>query len=621
MTRLLHTSSTPIDRSDPLKQLNSDVLEQVFSQFTQSDIIECMLVCRLWREQALTLSFKPWQDLQLNGKKERRLPRRPPPFSNYIRTVLFDCYTNTMWDNYRFYRQLRTVIESWGCQNISTLVFTRCHSGVEQHFINLLKKLTNSLRVLIFDEQPSNLPFLAILAACPNLRTLHFQLQFEYHYSMYVEDPISAPLLAKEEKKNTTITFDNLTCMSLDYVLNTNQINNILRRCPNLRCVRYGSNTICRWQFTDLSSIIKHCPRVEYIECNRLDKGDDRIDDNLNGTFYTEQSSKWKQYKDKDNSWFLRRALSGKHDGLRVFKYVGTKSRLDDFGDIVNVLKYSQDSLETLQLANCQLEALLSKGSRNNIQMRNLRKLVIGNDICTSTSELCAFISHCTMLTHIQLDATLEVLTAPAFVRVLKRLPALTTLGFRLPYESFWSQQIRQDRITTSLLQALGSHFSGNNDDSCCSIANLTFGTATQGFPISNAILDAISSFGVLRSIELHNNGEYLSESQSLDKFTDMLLKKNTLLQRMWLRNFALSIYAFVYLGRLVTLQELRLTQCSTIYQKALEMLIKHKNCRYHSIPLYLINSLQGILAADAHLIFALIQFQVSPMLKRIRYL
>ncbi|KAI8149947.1 hypothetical protein BJV82DRAFT_585293 [Fennellomyces sp. T-0311] len=573
---------TVASNHDPLNYFAGEINGEIFSHLSARDVAECMLVNKDWRNRVAHLSVQPWKTLNLVYDVTRTISEQPPPFSENIEIVNFLDYDTGIVD------ALESIV-SWNCRNIKRLSFYECEITDQVLFIEALEKIASQLRVLVFEEHQSDIDLLSILDACPQLQSLHFQPEIIGDYQRM---ELGVDKQEHEASRRHTI-FENLTCLSIDSVVGIPAIRNILKRCPNLRCVRLGNTDIesledpdiqeinMNNETTDLEMIIEHCPGIEYIECNRMDNSGK--DGNAIPVSFP-NISWWQDYMEHD------KALPSR--GLRVLKFFGVSVGYDDeydFGQVFRLIKQSQNTLEVLYLAQCEnLEGL------HTLHMPKLRELACKNDIYSEKpDQLNEFIEHCPSLEKLEIDATAIGLLSPDLAGILARLNSLKTLSFQMPYKNyFYNMDVLDGPMVNActLLQSMGAIDTH--------VEHMSFGTQCNGFPLFEAILHATATIRSLRSLQLHNyellpedTDDYVSRLCSDDSDSDLFVStisktglssfikaiQNSNIERIWFSKVSLSNRAFQHLGDMRSLQELRITNCNPITKAGLRLLLDRK--------------------------------------------
>ncbi|KAG2216669.1 hypothetical protein INT45_006203 [Circinella minor] len=487
--------------------------------------------------------------------------------------------------------------------------YSSTHANDKLDFISILKTLGDTLRVLSMIGEGSSLSFFSILQACPDLHTLHYDVapKNTLFDTVIGDDPSSS--FSDNEESDQQVQFRNMTCLSLNFIIPSVLVNKILKRCSNLRCVRLGNvDPYPHWYWldanvltttkknTDLTSIVRLCPHVEYIECNRRDWF--RNDDNFINV-YTEMSW-WKEYGDKHPSLFSPERHSQFFQEplpLRVLKFFGVEDQDYSFSDVAYLLKKSQSSLQSLHLEQCELIGLL-----NGLSMSQLREFHCRSSICSSVQELIAFIGRCPMLERFALDVNHNILHdshhSMLLTNTFAHLPFLTTLDFRL--FCYGDTDVINGGIAISTYISRLLHHLGSQE--ICYIENLTFGAEYCGIPISNSIINAAASISSIRNIQIYRNydddielenafSEQNEENQNIHDDTHghcplftpggivhflTKLQRNTRIEVLHFQCIKnLPTEAFKILGQIVTLRELHIFDCSPICKTRIRYLLE----------------------------------------------
>ncbi|KAI7861006.1 hypothetical protein BDC45DRAFT_529613 [Circinella umbellata] len=595
-------------RCDPLVHLCQDVLIIIFTYLETQDVLNCSYVNHVWYNRIPTLSTTPWEELYLSDEYHPiEISEKPSPRSQYIKSICATSYSDIMLQNC-----INMAKITWKCQNIRRLTLYVSSVNDKLDFINILKTLGDTLRVLIMVGEGSPLSFFSILQACPDLHTLHYDVapKNTLFDTVIGDDPSSSFSDNEELNQHQQVQFRNMTCLSLDFIIPSILVNKILKRCPNLRCVRVGNvNPYPHWYWldenvlstnkknTDLTSILQLCPHVEYIEYNRRDSF---INDDDFMNLFTEMSW-WKEYGDKHPSLFSAEnhpQFFQESSPLRVLKFFGVEDQDYSFSDVAYLLKRSQNSLQILHLEQCELMGLLEE-----LSMTQLREFHCRSSICSSDEELISFIGRCSMLERFALDVNHDILQSSQLSMLLidtfAHLPFLTTLDFRLfcyNDTDVFNSSIAISTHISRILHHLGSQ-------KHCSIEKLTFGTDSCTIPISNSMINAAASISSLRNIQIYRNYEDDIEMESAiseqneenpnihhddthghcplftpEGIVNFLtkLQQNTRIEVIHFQDTKnLLDEAFKVLGQIRTLRELYLFDCSCISKTSIRYLLE----------------------------------------------
>ncbi|KAI8138185.1 hypothetical protein BJV82DRAFT_632039 [Fennellomyces sp. T-0311] len=581
---------------DLLHYLPLEILQTIFSYFQACDAIECMLTCHEWHDHVPTLSPNPWQKLFFVSGRSMQAPASP--FNEYIETVCFSKYSNTN----EICTRLRSLVR-WGCANIHTLLFNACDLKDQERFAATLKgTLGGDLRALVFEDSLSDLAFLSVLVACPQLEALCYQMDQETNVDGgYETDALDLDLV-------TQTHFEMLDYLSIDCTLPQDITCGILERAPNLRyvCLNYvdlqchhntsDSMSDVEWS-SDIKMIVDNCPRVESIICNHLSP--------MNGGI-KQQNETYLQRMPAITTEVIDSQQSASR-GLRVLKLFELNPCMEDgynYDDLIDILRRNQETLEVLHLGGCHLEIDL-----DGLSMPNLRELSCRSIVYCTISPRWTFLSHCTALETLELTVSLHSLSCPNLPTAIASLESLKTLMFKAPdfiFDPFtddYQVQPRNDDIC-NILRALGS-------SDGCHLQVLIFGTHGDGCVLTDNLLDSASAIDTLRDVQLHCYEEGMSEVDfyledtanvnSSKAFTAVglsrFLRCMHQLERLWISNMILRDCMFDNLGSMESLQELRITDCSPVNEARLQLLTGQKipstpfrsliidGCELHRLP------------------------------------
>lgn len=220
--------------------------------------------------------------------------------------------------------------------------------------------------------------------------------------------------------------------------------------------------------------------------------------------------------------------------------------------------------------------------------MTRLREFHCKNWICSSVQKLIALIGRCPILQHLAVDVSHNMLQqSTVLANTLAQLTSLTALEFRSFYDGVIPDLTEGDIFLAStyishLLNHLGSQETSH-------IRTLSFGADREPLLLSNSMINAAASISSVLNMQLYNDyfyDEYLEyailddnegirhdvnghtpqiTSQGMTNFLSML-QRNTQIEIIHFKDIKnSSTEAYKVLGRMCTLRELYISDCSTI--------------------------------------------------------
>ncbi|KAI8137051.1 hypothetical protein BJV82DRAFT_636981 [Fennellomyces sp. T-0311] len=269
---LLGDSMTRVEFPPSMEQLRflalpSDIVLTVFSFMDQQDCLTCMAVCYDWYTVIPQYAQNAWKSLRLGendiGKKDQCVIRC---LGDHVKSVIF----NNLENDKDLYDLMHQLLE-WGCSAIESLEMYECNSDNQGEFLDILIKLAPHLRHLKMMHHHSNIAFLQVFSACPELTHFTYQETTAAHpkgdRGVYDKEPVVP------NAGPTIKLFPNITHLCIDAVMDRQlRLDPILKRCPNLlvfvgpafghdlKDISYSNISI------DFDLLFDWCPKIVWVE-------------------------------------------------------------------------------------------------------------------------------------------------------------------------------------------------------------------------------------------------------------------------------------------------------------------------------------------------------------------
>ncbi|KAI8138931.1 hypothetical protein BJV82DRAFT_628456 [Fennellomyces sp. T-0311] len=256
--------------------LHPDIILTVFGYLTQDDCLRCMAVCRDWYDMVPQYSQSLWKKVCLSGQNAHKENQRQILcLGDHVKIVILDTFD----DEQGLYRVMHKLFK-WGCTQLISLEFRQCHTNDHDAFLDALTELAPHLTYLTILDHGSNIAFLPVFNACPELTHFTYQIQVEAWEASNVYD--TEPLIHRSNELLPLDRATKITHLSLDVLMNNQaRVYPILRRCPKLRyfvgpskraAIVDGdtlSNELQEYnQFQiDLDKLFDLCPEITSIKC------------------------------------------------------------------------------------------------------------------------------------------------------------------------------------------------------------------------------------------------------------------------------------------------------------------------------------------------------------------
>ncbi|KAI8142915.1 hypothetical protein BJV82DRAFT_713618 [Fennellomyces sp. T-0311] len=233
--------------------LPSDIILEIFSYVSQQDCLRCMTVCQAWDSAIPQYTQHLWKHLTLGSNDVYNDYRsRERCLGSHVKHL----YVNVADD-----RELCVLVQKlvdWGCTEIQSLELDASASTMDQKtFVDALGTLATHLTHLTLPDHLSSILLPHILNVCPELT----------HFTALRTIPRSS----QNQASSTKVTIDRntkLKHLSLGYTIDRDQLECILKKCPDLRCFISEPLRHSRYQsrpFTDFDSLFSWCPKINYL--------------------------------------------------------------------------------------------------------------------------------------------------------------------------------------------------------------------------------------------------------------------------------------------------------------------------------------------------------------------
>ncbi|KAI7847730.1 hypothetical protein BDC45DRAFT_525173 [Circinella umbellata] len=244
--------STMVKRHDSNNKMNNnvsgflnvlpyDVVTTIFSYLDQNDCIQCLNICKTWRDRVPEYTKSVWHTLKINGRFENttRMNKAQGRFlGNHVKHVQVIHFIKKKNKN-TFLDVMKQILD-YGCNKIESLDFAFFETPNQNEFIKIiLQPLASTLTHLTMREHYSNPALLYILSTCSHLthftyissNNARIQHEVTENEPFIVEDSVSTTPTPKIKKQ-----FDHLIYLHIDSPINkVSRLQPILQRCPNLQ--------------------------------------------------------------------------------------------------------------------------------------------------------------------------------------------------------------------------------------------------------------------------------------------------------------------------------------------------------------------------------------------------
>ncbi|KAI8146572.1 hypothetical protein BJV82DRAFT_599030 [Fennellomyces sp. T-0311] len=528
-------------KCDPMQRLSFDVATLVFSRLDQKSCLRAMAVCKSWRDHIPMLCTDAWKHVILDGSVQKD-GSCPILLHRSLHQCLGPHVKQVSLRRFRIQEHVYKMMDILSCCNqIRALCFEHCCIIDQARFIKHLQPLSTHLTKLVFLDHEHNLAFIPILTCCSNL--IHFTLKtkpLDEPQGMFDMEP-DIPTLDKP--------FLNLSYLCLGAKLHKHQrVLPILRKCPNLRCLRIGAfkqaydpvsaNTTfisdlrdrcheeaLRTRDTiaeDLGTVRALCPHLQYLGLNC--------------------------YRDNAHNW-----IEYEHQHRNGLVFLDVTKLSEDSSDVIPLIAQAQDSLEHLGI-HFHTSGPQRQGSWANLatmQLRNLRSLSCRFLIYLDDDHLAALIRRCDLLEDVELIGT-QGNIQPVVIHALRGLSGLRRLTL------YYDQDDMVPTYSNGAIYDLLQHHARLGD----SLKQIRMNAA------NDRIIELLGQIESLESIQLLTMDENVKEKTMMD-FAQCLLEHDRV-HTLEFNYFQLSDGVLRLLGQLSHLKAIDF-YCSHVSPKGLD--------------------------------------------------
>ncbi|CDH57108.1 predicted protein [Lichtheimia corymbifera JMRC:FSU:9682] len=405
-----------------------DVTVLIFSFIPRYDCIQCLFVCRSWKDAVPVYTERLWHRLSLQGSKDysRELSFLHKCFGVHVKHVSI---VSSRQDG-RLDILLRMLLAK-GCMNIKSLALERSYLPYDTtSFIDCLQRFRHLTRLLmnclyLGGELPDFLS--ALVLKCPNLTHIILQDVTAHKLTFDPMTPLQQPHHRTPSSSSAVNVNTNLVFLHVSYrwrQCSFRHLIPILSRCPNLRYLSVAGEK-------DLDgAIFDYCPKLAYIDWmffttrHKLSwihhhwNPDDRIIE------WGLQDLSLFSYSNDIIDEIIRRQLT------RHIRRMSLDDMENQNGTITRLLQHCP-SLRTINLPSISSIQLLDMLARLT-QLREINMRVVGQHAAKS-SQLARFFSNthsasCLHSVHLETD---QPLSSDAIIAMVKHLPHLRIISLR----------------------------------------------------------------------------------------------------------------------------------------------------------------------------------------------
>ncbi|KAI8137052.1 hypothetical protein BJV82DRAFT_636983 [Fennellomyces sp. T-0311] len=360
----------PNDQLGFMAALHPDIVFEILSFLDQADCLTCMAVCRDWYQTIPKYSEGIWTILKFNARDvQEENQRQIRCLGEHVKSVSLDAFESESDVYYVLHK-----LFDWGCTKIKCLEFYYCLTDDQDAFLDALTKLAPHLTHLGMINHRSNIAFLHLFQACPELTHFTYEMRMSDWWRSNVYD--QEPAVARELSSSKLAT--KITHLCLDLIMKPTRIYSILRNSPELRCYvgpskratvgvrtpdeNFGYNTIS----INLDRLFDMCPKVNHVQpfftlYNIGEVGDiDMYTNNPNCTGLRNLDICVDYGGDQIAGWLSKNQDTLEHLSLELYS---TDYRFD-WSAIFRSLRLSQ--LHTLKVQGAQYDALSLVAMLNN---------------------------------------------------------------------------------------------------------------------------------------------------------------------------------------------------------------------------------------------------------------
>ncbi|KAI9276855.1 hypothetical protein BDA99DRAFT_494306 [Phascolomyces articulosus] len=474
------------------------------------------------------------------------------------------------------------------CNRIISMAFTACGFVDHDRFISILKRLGRYTETIAFEDYRTNLPFLSIIEACPNLEQLAYTPTQVYHIDVDeiwhgdpgaitdLDDDFDDETFDQQVATSTESLFPKMTVLSIDLAMSFHKrLAPIIRRCPNLRVLRTG-NVREEQRFTmyltpisetaNMMRTFQWCPILQYIELNNPHQDEDMI---LYKCFW------WRIQWDKLNA-------NPKEGNLFTLIFYEP----DEFQSatyLINEIIKSQKLLKELALGADRSSDAIWDGISGIEHAPSLTKLYLDGIRCSEASAA-AVIEACPAVKDLMINIETD---GHGYAPVLQAMCSLTKLrNLTVNYKSNRFQDDEEDdeydagnwreqlaRRHNRQLAPITNYLNGLNQRTPLEKLEIR---GRWDLVLTAPFLYSIGSISTLRQLELRPGDTELTTDEVVQFIREL---RNTQVYIMTLSMFAnMSPEAYVAMAELEHLNKLELIVCEPCQNKDLIHLFEKSN-------------------------------------------
>ncbi|KAI8145173.1 hypothetical protein BJV82DRAFT_667073 [Fennellomyces sp. T-0311] len=380
--------------------LHCDITIEIFSLLTQQDCLMCMSVCRDWYYAIPQYTQSAWKVLRLrqqDASKDHH--RRERCLGSHVKRVVLQSVEDV--DEERPSSILMQRLVDWGCTKIESLEFMTCSTTDLNTFFDFLRRLAPYLTHLKLEQHTSTVPIVHVFSTCSQLTHLTYQPMSEY-FPLSWPQHIIIPLQSDGQSivPSSGVPVDccsKITYLRLDVVLKKQEMEYILKRCPELQCfIGVSSDTASGYynsrlpdrDYMDINSLVSWCPKINTLVSNF--------------SYY-----KFDDIKDLSS-------YTSNLPGLRRYH----PSRLESIHQIAPYLAAVQDTLEVLAISRYSSVDDDWSPVFDSLRMPNLRALICSETTFRTVSSLVTMLNSSPLLQKLDLccsNFTVDLTLARSF--------------------------------------------------------------------------------------------------------------------------------------------------------------------------------------------------------------
>ncbi|KAI9247439.1 hypothetical protein BDA99DRAFT_542886 [Phascolomyces articulosus] len=230
-------------------RLTSDILFDIFKYFSQKDCLQCMQICHDWYNVVPTYAHNVWSTINVKGTRRFSWQTLWLEFvGEHVKELTF-----TNWKERGLYTMMQKLLDR-GCNNLRFIRFERCNTANQARFLPLLIQLGAHVTDMEMELHMSNVAFLDVLEACPQLARFSFIFPSSHAYSMYGLYNIEPNI----------VTNDTWT----SYFLSSNERQQIWEKRPILHGMKGMVLDAALEKKTRLEPILRKCPNLWHLVCS-----------------------------------------------------------------------------------------------------------------------------------------------------------------------------------------------------------------------------------------------------------------------------------------------------------------------------------------------------------------